>query len=73
MPIFSWALLVSFVYGEQGGISRFHMIVMLQIILWVVVRRLTEIAESRKSWNSHKLLVCGAQNGNVIVSAERPQ
>lgn len=49
------------------------MIVMLQIILWVVVRRLAEIAESRKSWNSHKLLVCGAQNGNVIVLAERPQ
>ena len=52
------------------------MIVMLQIILWVVVRRLAEITKkkkSRKSWSSHKLLVCGAQNGNDIVLAERPQ
>ena len=61
--------------GGVGDLSMFvfQIVLCYQIILWVVVRRLAEIAESRKSWNSHKLLVCGAQNGNVIVLAERPQ
>ena len=49
------------------------MIVLLQIIFWFVVKRIVEIAESRESWNSHKLLVCGAQNGDVVVLVERPK